>query len=127
MLGRDMKDTSLAEISGGRFSGTGQVCEPGRQETQWLYCDVFGAVARGCLRLLGGEEKFLRRRAVEIKHAAFPVYLHGYFVPEYSRFSGCLSPSPLFIKFSDVPNGLGAFLRVPLAKWLQIVTTCSLI
>merc|ERR1712039_182768 len=40
----------------------------------------------------------------------------GYFVPEYTKFSGYLSP-PMDIKFSDVPN----------AGWLQIIAFCGLI
>ena len=31
------------------------------------------------------------------------------------------------LKFSDVPNGLGAFPKVPLAGWAQIVAFCGLI
>merc|ERR1719188_426340 len=75
----------------------------------------------------GNRENFLRRRAVEIKHGRVAMYACiGYFVPEYTKFSGYLSPS-LDIKFSDVPNGLGAFSTVPLAGWLQIVAFCGLI
>merc|ERR1712050_569273 len=66
-------------------------------------------------------------RAVEIKHGRVSMYACiGYFVPEYTKFSGYLSPS-MGIKFSDVPNGLGAFSKVPLAGWLQIVAFCGLI
>merc|ERR1712127_389207 len=69
----------------------------------------------------GSRDNFLRRRAVEIKHGRVSMYACiGYFVPEYTKFSGYLSPS-MGIKFSDVPNGLGAFSVVPLAGWLQIV------
>jgi len=75
----------------------------------------------------GNKENFLRRRAVEIKHGRVSMYACiGYFVPEYTKFSGYLSPS-MGIKFSDVPNGLGAFSKVPLAGWLQIVAFCGLI
>merc|ERR1712176_901271 len=75
----------------------------------------------------GSRENFLRRRAVEIKHGRVAMYACiGYFVPEYTKFSGYLSPS-MGIKFSDVPNGLGAFSVVPLAGWLQIVAFCGLI
>jgi len=75
----------------------------------------------------GNRENFLRRRAVEIKHGRVSMYACiGYFVPEYTKFSGYLSPS-MGIKFSDVPNGLGAFSKVPLAGWLQIVAFCGLI
>merc|ERR1712127_640395 len=75
----------------------------------------------------GNRDNFLRRRAVEIKHGRVAMYACiGYFVPEYSKFSGDLSPS-MGIKFSDVPNGLGAFSVVPLAGWLQIVAFCGFI
>jgi len=75
----------------------------------------------------GNRENFLRRRAVELKHGRVSMYACiGYFVPEYTKFSGYLSPS-MDIKFSDVPNGLGAFSKVPLAGWLQIVAFCGLI
>merc|ERR1712003_263410 len=75
----------------------------------------------------GDRQTFLRRRAVEIKHGRVSMYACiGYFVPEYTKFSGDLSPS-LGIKLSDVPNGLGAFSKVPLAGWLQIVAFCGLI
>merc|ERR1711963_496078 len=75
----------------------------------------------------GDRQTFLRRRAVEIKHGRVSMYACiGYFVPEYTKFSGYLSPS-MGIKFSDVPNGLGAFSKVPLAGWLQIVAFCGLI
>merc|ERR1712061_326326 len=49
-----------------------------------------------------------------------------YSVPEYSKFGGYLSPS-MGIKFSDVPNGLGAFSKVPLFGGLQIVAFCGFI
>merc|ERR1712039_1033680 len=75
----------------------------------------------------GNRENFLRRRAVEIKHGRVAMYACiGYFVPEYTRFAGDLSPS-MGIKFSDVPNGLGALSVVPLAGWLQIVAFCGFI
>merc|ERR1712039_1018991 len=64
----------------------------------------------------GSRENFLRRRAVELKHGRVSMYACiGYFSPS------------LGIKFSDVPNGLGAFSKVPLAGWLQIVAFCGLI
>jgi len=75
----------------------------------------------------GSKENFQRRRAVELKHGRVSMYACiGYFVPEYTKFSGYLSPS-MGIKFSDVPNGLGAFSKVPLAGWLQIVAFCGFI
>merc|ERR1712113_1265340 len=73
----------------------------------------------------GSRENFLRRRAVEIKHGRVSMYACiGYFVPEYTKFSGYLSPS-MDIKFSDVPNGLGALSKVPILGWAQIITFCG--
>merc|ERR1711988_1466310 len=40
--------------------------------------------------------------------------------PEYFKGPGYLSPSA-GLKFADVPNGLAALSKVPLAGWLQIV------
>merc|ERR1719188_916573 len=75
----------------------------------------------------GDAAAFKRRRAVELKHGRVSMYACiGYFVPEYTKFGGYLSPS-LGIKFSDVPNGLGAFSKVPLTGWLQIFAFCGLI
>merc|ERR1711972_113634 len=73
----------------------------------------------------GNAEAFKRRRAVELKHGRVSMYACiGYFVPEYAKFPGYLSPSG-GIKFSDVPNGLGAFSKVPVFGWLQIVAFCG--
>jgi len=67
------------------------------------------------------EATFKRRRAVEIKHGRVCMYATiGYMVPEYFKFPGYLSPSEN-LKFEDVPNGLGALSKVPLAGWLQIL------
>merc|ERR1712050_202499 len=73
----------------------------------------------------GDRAAYLRRRAVEIKHGRISMYACiGYFVPEYTKFSGYLSPS-MDIRFSDVPNGLGALSKVPILGWAQIVTFCG--
>jgi len=75
----------------------------------------------------GDAAAFKRRRAVELKHGRVSMYACiGYFVPEYTKFGGYLSPS-MGLKFSDVPNGLGAFSKVPLAGWAQIVAFCGFI
>merc|ERR1712151_61030 len=75
----------------------------------------------------GDAAAFKRRRAVELKHGRVSMYACiGYFVPEYTKFGGYLSPS-MGIKFSDVPNGLGAFSKVPVFGWLQIVAFCGFI
>jgi len=73
------------------------------------------------------EATFKRRRAVEIKHGRICMYATiGYMVPEYYKFPGFLSPSQ-GLQFSDVPNGLGALSKVPLAGWLQILAFAGLI
>lgn len=69
----------------------------------------------------GDQETFKRRRATELKHGRVAMLATmGYILPEYFRFPGYLSPSAN-IKFSDVPNGLEAFSKVPLNGWFQIV------
>jgi len=73
------------------------------------------------------EATFKRRRAVEIKHGRVCMYATiGYMVPEYYKFPGYLSPSQE-LKFEDVPNGLGALSKVPLAGWLQILFFAGII
>merc|ERR1712087_585226 len=75
----------------------------------------------------GSKADFVRRRAVELKHGRVSMYACiGYFVPEYARWPGDLSPSQ-GIKFTDVPNGLGALSKVPLAGWAQIVLFCGIV
>merc|ERR1711988_1045106 len=68
------------------------------------------------------ENRFARRRAVEIKHGRVSMLATvGYIFPEViGRFGGELSPS-LGISFRDVPNGLGAITAVPIAGWAQII------
>jgi len=75
----------------------------------------------------GSAENFKRRRCVEIKHGRISMYACiGYIAPEYFRFPGFLSPSAE-LKFTDVPNGLGAFSKVPVLGWLQILFFCGAI
>merc|ERR1712032_1745113 len=75
----------------------------------------------------GNVDLFRRRREVELKHGRVSMIATiGYFVPEYFKFPGDLSPS-LGIKFADVPNGLGAFSKVPAYGWLQIFLFCGLV
>merc|ERR1719168_559426 len=51
----------------------------------------------------------------------------GYITPELTgKLPGYLSPSA-GLKFSDVPNGLGAISKVPVAGWAQIVAFCGYI
>merc|ERR1712151_1096756 len=80
----------------------------------------------------GDADDFYRRRCTEIKHGRVSmIACIGYIVPEYFRFPGYCSPSDALkfesIKFSDVPNGLGAFSKVPVFGWLQIVAFCGFI
>jgi len=73
----------------------------------------------------GNAATFARRRATEIKHGRVSMYACiGYIVPEYFRWPGELSPSE-GIKFTDVPNGLGAFSKVPALGWFQILAFCG--
>merc|ERR1719276_464556 len=69
----------------------------------------------------GNEERFRRRRETEIKHGRICMLATmGYMTPEITgKFSGYLSPSQ-DLKFEDVPNGLAAISKVPLAGWVQI-------
>jgi len=69
----------------------------------------------------GDEEAFNRRRAVEIKHGRIAMLATvGYLVPDLFRFPGYISPSNN-LKFSDIPNGLGALKAVPPLGIVQIV------
>merc|ERR1719327_210756 len=73
----------------------------------------------------GDRDDFYRRRCTEIKHGRVSmVAAVGYIVPEFARWPGYLAPNS-GIKFTDVPNGLGALSKVPLAGWLQIVLFCG--
>ncbi|CAJ1407153.1 unnamed protein product [Effrenium voratum] len=75
----------------------------------------------------GNTSDFKRRREVELKHGRVCMFATiGYILPEYWRFPGYLSKF-LDVKFSDVPNGLGAFSKVPALGWLQIVGFAGLI
>merc|ERR1712146_632795 len=66
-------------------------------------------------------EKFVRRRETEFKHGRVAMFATiGYIVPEYVRLPGELSPSS-GLKFTDVPNGLGALSKVPVLGWAQII------
>merc|ERR1711956_36164 len=69
----------------------------------------------------GNVERFKRRRETEIKHGRISMLATiGYMTPEISgKFGGFLSPSEN-LQFEDIPNGLGAISKVPLAGWVQI-------
>ena len=49
----------------------------------------------------------------------------GMLVQQTTRFEGLISPSA-DLKFSDVPNGLGALNAVPLAGWCQMIVVIGL-
>jgi len=75
----------------------------------------------------GSMADFKRRREVELKHGRVSMFATiGYIVPEYFKFEGDLSPS-YGVRFSDVPNGLGAISKVPALGWLQIVMFAGLV
>merc|ERR1712176_574717 len=51
----------------------------------------------------------------------------GYMHPELSgKWPGYISPTA-GIKFADIPNGLGAFSKVPIAGWAQMVAFCGFV
>ncbi|CAJ1377177.1 unnamed protein product [Effrenium voratum] len=64
---------------------------------------------------------FKRRRSVELKHGRISMMAAmGYITPEITgKLPGYLSPSA-GLKFADVPNGLAAVSKVPVAGWAQI-------
>ncbi|CAJ1461526.1 unnamed protein product [Effrenium voratum] len=75
----------------------------------------------------GNLSDFKRRREVELKHGRVAMFATiGYILPEYWRFPGYLSKF-LDVKFSEVPNGLSAFSKVPALGWLQIVGFAGLV
>merc|ERR1711972_740208 len=75
----------------------------------------------------GDIEKFVRRREVELKHGRVSMLATiGYIVPEYVKLPGEISPSQ-GLKFADVPSGLGALSKVPLAGLGQIVAFAGFI
>merc|ERR1711953_1466298 len=69
----------------------------------------------------GDIASFKRRRSVEIKHGRICMLATmGYITPEITgKLPGYLSPSQ-GLRFEDIPNGLGAISKVPVAGWLQI-------
>merc|ERR1712039_1036517 len=69
----------------------------------------------------GDVAAFRRRRSVELKHGRISMLAcMGYMTPEITgKFPGYLSPS-MDLKFSDIPNGLAAFSKMPALGWAQI-------
>merc|ERR1712045_516743 len=76
----------------------------------------------------GDVATFTRRRETELKHGRVCMLATmGYITPTLvGTWPGYLSPSS-GLKFSDVPNGLGALSKVPLAGWVQILIYCALV
>jgi len=76
----------------------------------------------------GDVATFTRRRETEIKHGRLCMLATmGYITPELvGKWPGMLSPSQT-LQFSDVPNGLGALSKVPLAGWAQILIYCAMV
>merc|ERR1711979_121625 len=74
----------------------------------------------------GDVAAFRRRRSVELKHGRISMLAcMGYMTPEITgKFPGYLSPS-MDLKFSDIPNGLGALSKVPGVGWAQIFLYCA--
>jgi len=69
----------------------------------------------------GDAAAFRRRRYVELKHGRVSMLAClGYITAEYYRFPGELSPSTN-LQFTDVPNGLNAFSKVPFSGWAQMI------
>ena len=70
----------------------------------------------------GSVENFKRRRQTELKHGRISMFATiEYTTPEITcKFLGYLSPSA-GLKFADVPNGLAAISKVPVAGWGQIL------
>merc|ERR1711933_441991 len=75
----------------------------------------------------GDSDAFTRRRVTEIKHGRVSmIACLGYITPEYVKFPGYCSPST-GLAFKDIPNGLGAFSKVPGAGWGQMFLFCGLV
>jgi hypothetical protein len=76
----------------------------------------------------GDAATFTRRRETELKHGRVSMLATmGYITPELvGKWPAYLSPSS-GLKFSDVPNGLGALSKVPLAGWVQILIYCAMV
>jgi hypothetical protein len=76
----------------------------------------------------GDAATFTRRRETELKHGRVSMLATmGYITPELvGKWPAYLSPSS-GLKFADVPNGLGALSKVPLAGWVQILIYCAMV
>lgn len=68
----------------------------------------------------GDAINFKRRRQEELKHGRTAMWATlGYIIPEYFRFPGFLDPTK-GLKFTDLPNGIAAMSKLPLAGGMQI-------
>lgn len=68
----------------------------------------------------GDELNFKRRRQEELKNGRVAMWATlGYIIPEYFRFPGFCDPST-GLKFTDIPNGVAAMSKLPLAGGIQI-------
>jgi light-harvesting complex I chlorophyll a/b binding protein 1 len=76
----------------------------------------------------GDVAAFKRRRETELKHGRLSMLATmGYITPTLvGTWPAYLSPSN-GLKFSDVPNGLGALSKVPLAGWAQVLIYCAFV
>lgn len=82
------------------------------------YFDPLGFVKNGPYG--SPEENFEHYRGVEVKHGRIAMAaVVGMLTQQTTRFEGFLAPSS-DLKFSDVPNGLGALKAVPLEGWAQM-------
>ena len=71
-------------------------------------------------------ENFYHYRGVEVKHGRIAMAATlGMLVQQNYHLEGFLSPSEN-LKFSDVPNGLGALKAVPLEGWVQMAVVIGL-
>merc|ERR1712060_129985 len=75
----------------------------------------------------GDIQSFRRRRSVETKHGRISMLATmGYMTPEITgKWGGYLDPVER-LAFKDIPNGLGAFSKVPGAGWLQMFSWAAL-
>eukprot|EP00600_Ochromonadales_sp_CCMP1393_P006763 CAMPEP_0174967658 /NCGR_PEP_ID=MMETSP0004_2-20121128/7704_1 /TAXON_ID=420556 /ORGANISM="Ochromonas sp., Strain CCMP1393" /LENGTH=198 /DNA_ID=CAMNT_0016216811 /DNA_START=50 /DNA_END=646 /DNA_ORIENTATION=+ len=70
----------------------------------------------------GDEEKFARRREVELKHGRVAMAaVTGYLVAEVCRFPGAIDLDGT--TFASIPNGVGAIKAIPAFGWFQIAAS----
>lgn len=78
------------------------------------YWDPFGIASSG------DDVDFRRRRMAEIKNGRVAmIAAMGYIAPEFFRWPGYCSPS-MNLKFTEIPNGIGALYKMPAEGWAQI-------